>query len=56
MPVGYTEPGEATENGHFHSCENGRFHHVFHVKGHSTDGGNDRADELAWWGKEAGPF
>eukprot|EP01052_Picozoa_sp_SAG31_P063397 SAG31_NODE_22325_length_528_cov_0.743590_1_plen_71_part_01 len=27
-----------------------------HVKGHSTDGGNDRADELAWWGKEAGPF
>ena len=28
-----------------------------HVKGHSTDGGNDRADELVWWGKEAGgPF
>eukprot|EP01052_Picozoa_sp_SAG31_P031026 SAG31_NODE_3244_length_4500_cov_2.174960_2_plen_146_part_00 len=27
-----------------------------HVKGHSTDGGNDRADELAWWGKEEGPF
>ena len=25
-----------------------------HVKGHSTDGGNDRADELVWWGKEAG--
>eukprot|EP01052_Picozoa_sp_SAG31_P020333 SAG31_NODE_1523_length_8012_cov_39.769240_8_plen_59_part_00 len=25
-----------------------------HVKGHST--GNDRADELAWWGKEDGPF
>ena len=27
-----------------------------HVKGHSTDGGNDRVDELAWWGKEDGPF
>ena len=27
-----------------------------HVKGHSADGGNDRADELAWWGKVAGPF
>ena len=25
-------------------------------KGHPADGGNDRADELAWWGKEAGPF
>ena len=25
-----------------------------HVKGHSKDGGNDRADELVWWGKEAG--
>ena len=27
-----------------------------HVKGHSSDGGNDRADELAWWGKEEGPY
>ena len=26
--------------------------HLIHVKGHSADGGNDRADELAWWGKE----
>ena len=24
--------------------------HLIHVKGHSADGGNDRADELAWWG------
>jgi ribonuclease HI len=23
--------------------------HLIHVKGHSADGGNDRADELAWW-------
>eukprot|EP01052_Picozoa_sp_SAG31_P013453 SAG31_NODE_809_length_11922_cov_15.915504_1_plen_25_part_10 len=22
-----------------------------HVKGHSADGGNDRADELVQWGK-----
>jgi ribonuclease HI len=27
-----------------------------HVKGHFDDEGNSRADELAWWGKEAGPF
>ena len=27
-----------------------------HVKGHSADGGNDRADELVQWGKSAGPF
>jgi hypothetical protein len=26
------------------------------VQGHSMDGGNDRADELAWWGKEGPPF
>ena len=30
--------------------------HWVHVKGHSGDGGNDRADELVQWGKEAGPF
>jgi hypothetical protein len=24
--------------------------------GHSADGGNDRADELAWWGKEGPPY
>jgi ribonuclease HI len=30
--------------------------HLIHVKGHSADGGNDRADELAWWGKEGPPF
>ena len=29
---------------------------LIHVKGHSADGGNDRADELAWWGKEGPPF
>jgi hypothetical protein len=29
---------------------------LIHVKGHSVDGGNDRADELAWWGKEDPPF
>ena len=23
---------------------------LIHVKGHSADGENDRADELAWWG------
>ena len=27
-----------------------------HVKGHSGDGGNDRADELVQWGKEEGPY
>ena len=27
-----------------------------HVKGHSTDGGNERADELTWWAREAGPY
>ena len=27
-----------------------------HVKGHSTDGGNDRADLLVQWGKSDGPF
>ena len=26
------------------------------VKGHSGDGGNDRADELVQWGKEEGPY
>ena len=26
------------------------------VKGHSTDGGNSRADELVQWGKGDGPF
>jgi hypothetical protein len=30
--------------------------HLIHVKGHSADGGNDRADELAWWGKVGPPF
>ena len=29
---------------------------LIHVKGHSADGGNDRADELGWWGKEGPPF
>ena len=27
-----------------------------HVKGHSSDGGNDRADELVQWGKEPAPY
>ena len=27
-----------------------------HVKGHSADGGNDRADELVQWGKDEGPY
>ena len=27
-----------------------------HVKGHSSDGENDRADELVQWGKSDGPF
>ena len=27
-----------------------------HVKGHSDDGGNDRADELVQWGKEPEPY
>ena len=27
-----------------------------HIKGHSADGGNDRADLLVQWGKTAGPY
>jgi ribonuclease HI len=34
----------------------GRTVHRVHVKGHSADGGNDRADELVQWGKTAGPY
>eukprot|EP01050_Picozoa_sp_SAG11_P026514 SAG11_NODE_6375_length_1326_cov_2.696822_2_plen_190_part_00 len=30
--------------------------HWVHVRGHSGDGGNDRADELVQWGKEQGPY
>eukprot|EP01050_Picozoa_sp_SAG11_P010809 SAG11_NODE_1105_length_5858_cov_3.050009_3_plen_241_part_00 len=30
--------------------------HWVHVRGHSGDGGNDRADELVQWSKEAGPY
>eukprot|EP01050_Picozoa_sp_SAG11_P035080 SAG11_NODE_12685_length_690_cov_28.087986_2_plen_89_part_01 len=29
---------------------------IVHVKGHSVDGGNERADELCWWAKEPGPY
>ena len=34
----------------------GRTVHWVHVKGHSADGGNDRADELVQWGKGDGPY
>ena len=27
-----------------------------HVKGHSDDPGNDRADDLFQWGKTSGPY
>ena len=30
--------------------------HWVHIKGHSSDGGNDRADELVQWGKSRGPY
>ena len=36
--------------------EKSRVVHWVHVKGHSGDGGNDRADELVQWGKEEGPY
>ena len=36
--------------------ESGRTVHWVHVKGHSPDGGNDKADERVQWGKEAGPM
>ena len=36
--------------------ESGRQIHWLHVKGHSADGGNDRADELVQWGKGKAPF
>ena len=36
--------------------EKSRTVHWVHVKGHSGDGGNDRADELVQWGKEDGPY
>ena len=32
--------------------EKSRTVHWVHVKGHSGDGGNDRADQLVQWGKE----
>jgi hypothetical protein len=34
----------------------GRTVHSVHVKGHSADGGNDRANELVQWGKTGGPY
>ena len=34
----------------------GRTVHWVHVKGHSADGDNDRADELVQWGKTGGPY
>ena len=34
----------------------GRIVHWVHIKGHSSDGGNDRADELVQWGKSGGPY
>ena len=34
----------------------GRPVHWVHIKGHSSDGGNDRADELVQWGKSLGPY
>eukprot|EP01052_Picozoa_sp_SAG31_P042007 SAG31_NODE_6536_length_1985_cov_1.817603_2_plen_115_part_00 len=34
----------------------GRTVHWVHGKGHSADGGNDRADELVQWGEANGPF
>ena len=34
----------------------GRTVHWVHVKGHSADGGNDKADERVQWGKEKGPY
>jgi hypothetical protein len=36
--------------------DSGRQLHWVHVKGHSEDGGNDRADELVQWGKGKAPF
>jgi hypothetical protein len=30
--------------------------HWVHVKGHSADRGNDRAEELVQWGKAGGPY
>ena len=30
--------------------------HWVHIKGHSSDGGNDRADELVQWGKSLGLY
>ena len=36
--------------------ERSRTVHWVHVKGHSRDGGNDRANELVQWGKEEGPY
>jgi hypothetical protein len=34
----------------------GRTVHWVHIKGHSADGGNDRADELVQWGKTGGTY
>jgi hypothetical protein len=34
----------------------GRCTHWVHVKGHSADGGNNRADKLVQWEKTSGPY
>ena len=34
----------------------GRKVHCVHVKGHSADGANDRADKLVQWGKTGEPY
>ena len=34
----------------------GRAVHWVHIKGHSSDGDNDRADELVRWGKHLGRY
>ena len=41
-----------------HACVGGRGSADIHLvsKGHSGDGGNDRADEPVQWGEEEGPY
>ena len=53
---GYAHEDGPSSRGLLAKVEKSRTVQWVHVKGHSGDGGNDRADELVQWGKEDGPY